>query len=296
MFELIENVPSNAVIKVIGVGGGGGNAVKAHDREQRRRAWISSAPTPTPRRWPTSIQNRAATWWRYHQGARAGANPEIGRAAAMEDRDRIADAPRCRYGVHHRRHGWRHWHRRCSGGCRDRSRNGILTVAVVTRPFPFEGKKRPESPLRVGWRIAAARGLVDHHSQRKLLEVLGKNTSLLDAFKEANDVLLGAVQGHCGPDYPSRNDQCRFRGCAHRHVRNGYGDDGYRQRQGENRAREAAERAINSPLLDDINLEGARGILVNITAGLDLSWASSPKSVTRLRNLRQKMRPSWWVL
>ena len=148
---------------------------------------------------------------------------------------------------------------------------GILTVAVVTRPFPFEGKKR----LQI-----AAEGMAELQQHvdslitipnEKLLEVLGKNTSLLDAFKEANNVLLGAVQGIA--DLIIRPGMINVDFADVRTVMSemGMAMMGSGSAQGENRAREAAERAINSPLLDDVNLEGARGILVNITAGLDLS-------------------------
>jgi cell division protein FtsZ len=148
---------------------------------------------------------------------------------------------------------------------------GILTVAVVTRPFPFEGKKR----LAIA--EAGVRELQQHVDSlitipnEKLLEVLGKSTSLLDAFKEANDVLLGAVQGIA--DLIIRPGMINVDFADVRTVMSemGMAMMGTGSARGENRAREAAERAINSPLLDDIDLRGARGILVNITAGLDLS-------------------------
>ena len=148
---------------------------------------------------------------------------------------------------------------------------GILTVAVVTRPFPFEGKKR----LSI-----AADGVAELQQHvdslitipnEKLLDVLGKNTTLLDAFKEANDVLLGAVQGIA--DLIIRPGMINVDFADVRTVMSemGMAMMGTGSARGENRAREAAERAIHSPLLDDVDLQGARGILVNITAGLDLS-------------------------
>ena len=142
---------------------------------------------------------------------------------------------------------------------------------MVTRPFPFEGKKR----LKI-----ASQGVIELQQQvdslitipnEKLLEVLGKNTSLLDAFKEANDVLLGAVQGIA--DLIIRPGMINVDFADVRTVMSemGMAMMGSGSATGEGRAREAAERAINSPLLDDVDLQGARGILVNITAGLDLS-------------------------
>ena len=148
---------------------------------------------------------------------------------------------------------------------------GILTVAVVTRPFPFEGKKRLSIALDgVGELQQHVDSLITIPNE-KLLEVLGKNCSLLDAFREANDVLLGAVQGIA--DLIIRPGMINVDFADVRTVMSemGMAMMGTGSSRGENRAREAAERAINSPLLDDIDLRGARGILVNITAGLDLS-------------------------
>jgi cell division protein FtsZ len=148
---------------------------------------------------------------------------------------------------------------------------GILTVAVVTRPFSFEGKKRG---VIADAGIAELQQHVDSLitiPNEKLLDVLGKSASLLEAFKTANDVLLGAVQGIA--DLIIRPGMINVDFADVRTVMSemGMAMMGTGLARGENRAREAAEAAIRSPLLDDINLQGARGILVNITAGLDLS-------------------------
>ena len=148
---------------------------------------------------------------------------------------------------------------------------GILTVAVVTRPFPFEGKKRS---------LIADQGIMELSQHvdslitipnEKLLSVLGKNASLLEAFKAANDVLLGAVKGIA--DLIIRPGMINVDFADVRTVMSEMGmammGTGYAT--GEGRAREAAEAAIRSPLLEDVNLHGARGILVNITAGENLS-------------------------
>jgi len=148
---------------------------------------------------------------------------------------------------------------------------GILTVAVVTRPFIFEGKPRSK--------IAdSGLGELEQHCDslitipnEKLLEVLGKNTSLLDAFREANDVLLGAVQGIAELIIRPGMINVDFADVRTVMSEMGAAMMGTGQASGENRAREAAERAIMSPLLDDIDVSGARGVLVNITAGMDLS-------------------------
>ncbi len=272
MFELIDNVPQNAVIKVVGVGGGGGNAVKHMiDNEVEGVDFICAN---TDAQALSDIESRTVLQLGgdITKGLGAGANPEVGRAAAMEDRDRIAESLRGADMV---------FITAGMGGgtgtggapvVAEVARElGILTVAVVTRPFPFEGKKRMK---------VAAEGLSELQQNvdslitipnEKLLEVLGKNTSLMDAFREANDVLLGAVQGIA--DLIIRPGMINVDFADVRTVMSemGMAMMGTGSAKGENRAAEAAEKAINSPLLEDIDLQGARGILVNITAGLDLS-------------------------
>ncbi len=272
MFELIDNVPENAVIKVIGVGGGGGNAVKHMIDNQVEGVDFICANTDAQALSDIESKTVLQLGGNITKGLGAGANPDIGRAAAMEDRDRIADTLNGADMV---------FITAGMGGgtgtggapvvAEVAREMGILTVAVVTRPFPFEGKKR----LAIAHE--GVRELQQHVDSlitipnEKLLEVLGKNTSLLDAFKEANDVLLGAVQGIA--DLIIRPGMINVDFADVRTVMSemGMAMMGTGNSKGENRAREAAERAINSPLLDDIDLQGARGILVNITAGLDLS-------------------------
>ena len=272
MFELIDNVPSNAVIKVIGVGGGGGNAVKHMIENDVEGVDFICANTDAQALSDIESRTVLQLGGDITKGLGAGANPEIGRAAAMEDRDRIAESL----------HGADMVFITAgmgggtgTGGApvvAEVARElGILTVAVVTRPFPFEGKKRL-SIAHEG--VAELQQHVDSLitiPNEKLLEVLGKNTSLLEAFKEANNVLLGAVQGIA--DLIIRPGMINVDFADVRTVMSemGMAMMGTGHAKGENRAREAAERAINSPLLDDINLAGARGILVNITAGFDLS-------------------------
>lgn len=272
MFELIDNQPSNAVIKVIGVGGGGGNAVK-HMIDNNVEG-VDFICANTDAQALSNIDSRTVLQLggEITKGLGAGANPEIGRAAAMEDRERIAESLRGADMV---------FITAGMGGgtgtggapvVAEIARElGILTVAVVTRPFPFEGKKRL-SIAHEG--VAELQQHVDSLitiPNEKLLEVLGKNTSLMDAFKEANDVLLGAVQGIA--DLIIRPGMINVDFADVRTVMSemGMAMMGTGHAKGENRAREAAEKAINSPLLDDIDLAGARGILVNITAGYDLS-------------------------
>ncbi len=272
MFELIDNVPESAVIKVIGVGGGGGNAVKHMIDNQVDGVDFICANTDAQALNDVAARTVLQLGGDITKGLGAGANPDIGRAAAMEDRDRIADSLRGADMVFITAGMGGGTGTGAAPVVAEVAREmGILTVAVVTRPFIFEGKKRT---------AIADEGMKELHQHvdslitipnEKLLEVLGKSTSLLEAFKEANDVLLGAVQGIA--DLIIRPGMINVDFADVRTVMSemGMAMMGTGGARGENRAREAAEAAIRSPLLEDINLEGARGILVNITAGLDLS-------------------------
>ena len=272
MFELVDSAPQSAVIKVIGVGGGGGNAVRHMIDHQVDGVDFICANTDAQALLDISSKTVLQLGASITKGLGAGANPEVGRAAALEDRDRIADAL----------HGADMVFVTAGMGggtgtgaapiVAEVARElGILTVAVVTRPFSFEGKKRLNTAEEGLTEIAQHCDSLITIPNEKLLEVLGSDTTLLDAFKEANDVLLGAVQGIA--DLIIRPGLVNVDFADVRTVMSEMGSAmmGTGSASGESRAREAAERAINSPLLDDIDLSGARGILVNITAGLDLS-------------------------
>jgi cell division protein FtsZ len=271
MFELMDTCPQNAVIKVIGVGGGGGNAVEHMVKGNIEGVEFVCANTDAQALRNCSMRTVIQLGASITKGLGAGANPDVGRQAAMEDRDRIieviegADMLFITAGM--------------GGGtgtggapivAQAAKELGILTVAVVTKPFPFEGRKR----------IAVADHGIKELSQyvdslitipnEKLLSVLGKNVSLLDAFRSANNVLQGAVQGIA--ELITRPGLINVDFADVRTVMSemGMAMMGSGRATGEDRARQAAEAAVNSPLLEDINLAGARGILVNVTAGLDL--------------------------
>ncbi len=271
-FELVENTQAAAVIKVVGVGGGGGNAVKHMIANSVDGVDFICANTDAQALANVDSKTVLQLGSEITKGLGAGADPDKGRLAALEDRDRIAeilegaDMVFVTAGM--------------GGGtgtggapivAEVAKELGILTVAVVTKPFPFEGKKR----MKVAEQgMAELRQHVDSLitiPNEKLLQVLGEKTSLLDAFKAANDVLLGAVQGIA--DLIIRPGMINVDFADVRTVMSemGMAMMGSGHAIGENRAREAAECAIRSPLLEDVNLMGARGILVNITAGLDLS-------------------------
>jgi cell division protein FtsZ len=272
MFELMDSYSQNAVIKVLGVGGGGGNAVQHMvDADIEGVEFIcanTDAQALTSMNSRTTLQLGSSIT----KGLGAGANPDIGRQAAMEDRDRIyeviegSDMLFITAGM--------------GGGtgtgaapvvAQVAKELGILTVAVVTKPFPFEGGKRS---------MVADRGLKELGQyvdslitipNEKLLSVLGKDVSLLSAFKAANNVLQGAVQGIA--ELITRPGLINVDFADVRTVMSemGMAMMGSGVATGQDRAREAAEAAVHSPLLEDIDLMGAHGILVNVTAGLDLS-------------------------
>ncbi|GAA4105244.1 cell division protein FtsZ [Zhongshania borealis] len=272
MFELVDNVPQNAVIKVVGVGGGGGNAVKHMIACNVDGVDFICANTDAQALTNVASKTVLQLGTTITKGLGAGANPEIGRQSAMEDRDRIAEALQGADMV---------FITAGMGGgtgtgaapvvAQVAKELGILTVAVVTKPFPFEGKKRMAVAIEGMKELRQHVDSLITIPNEKLLPVLGKNTSLLDAFKAANDVLLGAVQGIA--DLIIRPGMINVDFADVRTVMSemGMAMMGSGVATGENRAREAAEAAIRSPLLEDVNLQGARGILVNITAGLDLS-------------------------
>jgi cell division protein FtsZ len=272
MFELVENVAQTAEIKVIGVGGGGGNAVHHMISNQVEGVEFICANTDSQALSNIDAKTILQMGSGVTKGLGAGANPEIGRQAALEDRDEIAailagaDMVFITAGM--------------GGGTgtgaapivAEVTRElGVLTVAVVTKPFPFEGRKR----LLVAQQgIEALSEHVDSLitiPNEKLLDVLGKDASLLDAFKAANDVLLGAVKGIADLIMNPGMINVDFADVKTVMSEMGMAMMGTGHASGPDRAREAAEAAIRSPLLEDVNLEGARGILVNITAGENLS-------------------------
>ena len=272
MFELMDTYSQSAVIKVVGVGGGGGNAVEHMVNKDLEGVEFICANTDAQAIKNSSARTVLQLGGNITKGLGAGANPDIGRQAALEDRERIAEVIEGSEMI---------FITAGMGGgtgtggapvvAQVAREMGILTVAIVTRPFPFEGKKRGD--------IASAgidelKGYVDSLitiPNEKLLSVLGKNMSLLDAFKAANDVLLGAVQGIA--ELITRPGLINVDFADVRTVMSemGMAMMGSGRASGEGRAREAAESAIASPLLEDVNLSGARGILVNVTAGMDLS-------------------------
>ncbi len=272
MFDLVDTINDAPVIKLIGVGGGGSNAVQHMVAQGIEGVDFICANTDAQALKGMAAPTVLHIGQSITKGLGAGANPEVGRQAAMEDRDRIQDLIEgtdmlfITAGM--------------GGGtgtgaipvvAQIARELGVLTVAVVTRPFPFEGTKRMHVAQQG---IDELRTHVDSLitiPNEKLLSVLGKNISLIDAFSAANDVLRGAVQGIAelitnpgliNVDFADVRTVMSEMGLAM--MGSGIG-------RGDERATEAAEMAISSPLLEDIDLAGARGILVNITCGLDMA-------------------------
>lgn len=272
MFELMDTPTDEAVIKVVGVGGGGGNAVEYMVTQTIEGVDFIAMNTDAQALKKSTATVKIQIGSELTKGLGAGADPNIGREAAHEDREKIrqaldgADMVFITAGM--------------GGGtgtgaapevAKLAKDMGILTVAVVTKPFPFEGRKRLDFANQG---IAELSKYVDSLitiPNEKLLKVMGKGTPLLQAFSAANDVLKGSVQGIAelitrtglvNVDFADVKTVMSEMGTAM--MGSGIG-------RGEDRAEEAAEAAIACPLLEDIDLSGARGILVNITAGLDFA-------------------------
>ena len=272
MFELMDAHSQSAVIKVIGVGGGGGNAVAHMVDAGIEGVDFICANTDSQALKGSRVRTALQIGCNITKGLGAGADPDIGRQAAMEDRDRIheviegADMLFITAGM--------------GGGtgtgaapivAQVAKELGILTVAVVTKPFLMEGGKRMQIAEHG---IAELGKYVDSLitiPNEKLLTVLGGETTLLDAFRSANQVLQGAVQGIAELITCPGLINVDFADVRTVMAEMGMAMMGTGVSQGEDRAREAAEAAVSSPLLEDINLAGANGILVNVTAGMDLS-------------------------
>ncbi|MCF3483776.1 cell division protein FtsZ [Stenotrophomonas maltophilia] len=273
-FELIEKMAPNAVIKVVGVGGGGGNAVAHMVNSAVDGVEFITANTDSQaiKNCGAKLQLQLGT--NVTKGLGAGANPEVGRQAALEDRERIMDALQGADMV---------FITAGMGGgtgtgaapvvAQLAKEMGILTVAVVTKPFPFEGRRRMQVALKGIEELSQHCDSLITIPNEKLITVLGRNATMIQAFRAANDVLQGAVQGIA--DLIVRPGLINVDFADVRTVMSemGLAMMGTGTARGDDRAQAAAEAAIQNPLLDDVNLAGANGILVNITAGADFTMA-----------------------
>src|ERR1700741_27320 len=272
MFELMDAYSQSAVIKVIGVGGGGGNAVAHMVQSGIEGVEFICLNTDAQALKHSKVKMGLQIGCNITKGLGAGADPEVGRQAAMEDRDRIiemiegSDMLFITAGM--------------GGGtgtgaapvvAQVAKELGILSVAVVTKPFAMEGSKRSNLAEQGITELSKHVDSLITIPNQKLLSVLGGDMTLLDAFKSANQVLQGAVQGIADLITKPGMINVDFADVRTVMAETGMAMMGSGVASGEGRAKEAAEAAVSSPLLEDINLAGAHGILVNVTAGMDLS-------------------------
>lgn len=272
MFELMDAHSKDPVIKVIGVGGGGGNAVQHMVSAGIEGVEYICVNTDVQALKKMDVRTTMQIGASITKGLGAGADPGIGRQAALEDRERIQEAIEgsnmlfITAGM--------------GGGtgtgaapviAQIAKEMGILTVAVVTKPFGFERSKRmAQADAGIRELSSAVDSLITIPND-KLMPVLGKETSLLEVFNKANDVLKGSVQGIAELITCPGLINVDFADVRTVMSEMGMAMMGTGSAVGEDRAREAATAAISSPLLEDVNISGAQGILVNVTAGLDLS-------------------------
>ena len=273
-FELVEKMAPNAVIKVIGVGGGGGNAVAHMVNGNVDGVEFITANTDAQAIKNCGAKLQLQLGGNVTKGLGAGANPEVGRQAALEDRETIMDALQGADMV---------FITAGMGGgtgtgaapvvAQLAKEMGILTVAVVTKPFPFEGRRRMQVAMKGIEELSQHVDSLITIPNEKLITVLGRNATMTQAFRAANDVLQGAVQGIS--DLIVRPGMINVDFADVRTVMSemGLAMMGTGAARGDDRAQAAAEAAIQNPLLDDVNLAGANGVLVNITAGPDFTMA-----------------------
>jgi cell division protein FtsZ len=268
----MDTYGQQAVIKVIGVGGGGGNAIEHMVSANIEGVEFIVANTDSQALKKSNARTILQLGTNLTKGLGAGADPGIGRQAAVEDRERIAEVLSGADMVF------------ITAGMGGGTGTGaapvvaqvardmdILTVAVITKPFPFEGRKRMAIAEQGIKELAEFVDSVITIPNEKLLAVVGKGASLLDAFGKANEVLQGAVQGIA--ELITRPGLINVDFADVRTVMSemGLAMMGSASARGDNRAAEAARAAVSSPLLEDVNIAGARGILVNVTASESLS-------------------------
>ena len=271
MFVLADTENQGAIIKVVGVGGGGGNAVTHMVSSGIEGVDFVCINTDAQALKHSRVKTSLQIGSNITKGLGAGADPEVGRQAAMEDRDRIielidgSDMIFITAGM--------------GGGtgtgaapivAQVAKELGILTVAVVTKPFEMEGNKRTSLAEQGIAELQQVRRLADHDPEPEAADRARRRQTLLDAFKSANQVLQGAVQGIAELITRPGLINVDFADVRTVMAETGMAMMGSGAATGENRARAAAEAAISSPLLEDVNLSGAHGLLINVTAGMDL--------------------------
>jgi len=285
MFEIVEQIQLSARIKAVGIGGGGGNAINTMIGADLQGVDFIVANTDAQALEASGAEAKLQLGEKITKGLGAGANPEIGRQAAMEDRDRLrkcitgADMVFITAGM--------------GGGtgtggapiiANVAREAGALTVGVVTKPFIFEGKKRmkqAEDGLRELKENVDTLIVIPN---QRLLSIAGKATTLLETFKMADGVLLQAVRGISDLIVTPGLINLDFADVRTVMVEMGFALMGTASASGENRAVEAAQKAVSSPLLEDVSIHGAKGVLINITGGPDLSLHEVNEAASMIQN------------
>lgn len=272
MFEIVETVEQQAKIKVIGVGGGGGNAVEHMVQAQIEGVEFISANTDAQTLNRSNADMVLQLGENLTKGLGAGSNPDVGRQAAMEDRDRIAEVLQGSDMV---------FITAGMGGgtgtgaapivAQIAREHGALAVAVITRPFPFEGTKRMAIADQGIRELSQYVDSLITIPNARVLEVMGKQATLLEAFAKANEVLFNAVQGISELITRPGLINVDFADVKTVMAEMGTAVMGSAAANGPDRAEEAVRNAVSSPLLEDTNIAGAKGLLVNVTAGMDMA-------------------------
>jgi len=285
MFEIVEQIQLSARIKAVGVGGGGGNAINTMIGADLQGVDFIVANTDLQALEGSGAEVRLQLGEKITKGLGAGANPEIGRQAALEDRDRLRD---CLSGADMVFITAGMGGGTGTGGApviaNVAREAGALAVGVVTKPFIFEGKKRMRQAEE------GLRELKDNVDtlivipNQRLLSIAGKATTLLETFKMADSVLLQAVRGISDLIVTPGLINLDFADVRTVMVEMGFALMGAASASGENRAVEAAQKAISSPLLEDVSIHGAKGVLINITGGLDLSLHEVNEAASMIQN------------
>jgi cell division protein FtsZ len=284
MFELVEHVQLGARIKVIGVGGGGGNAVNTMIAGKLTGVDFIVANTDAQAIEANRATVKIQLGEQITKGLGAGANPEIGRRAAMEDEAKLreylagADMIFITAGM--------------GGGtgtggapviAKLAREIGALTVGVVTKPFMFEGKKRMRQADEGIYELKASVDTLIVIPNQRLLSIAARTTTMLEAFHRADDILLQAVRGISDLIMTPGLINLDFADVRTVMAEMGLALMGAATASGENRAIEAAQKAISSPLLEDISIHGARGLLINITGGPDLGLHEVNEAATMIQ-------------
>ena len=284
MFELVEHVNLGARIKVIGIGGGGGNAINTMISSKLTGVDFIVANTDAQSIEASRASVKIQLGEKITKGLGAGANPEIGRRATLEDQERIqgylsgADMIFITAGM--------------GGGtgtggapiiAKVAREVGALTVGVVTKPFIFEGKKRMRQAEDGIHELKESVDTLIVIPNQRLLSIAAKTTTMLEAFQKADDILLQAVRGISDLIITPGLINLDFADVRTVMAEMGLALMGAASASGENRAVEAAQKAISSPLLEDISIHGARGVLINITGGPDLCLYEVNEAATMIQ-------------